>query len=117
MFDKPHRFFRVALFAVLALALLAGTALVAAAQVASGFAAVNDAQQDSIFGNTATKIIMKLGDFSSAELMAKTIGQELALFASTSTANTTGRSAAWVSRVTITRAITNATRHASNLSQ
>ena len=77
----------------------AGVALVAAAQVASGFAAVNDAQQDSIFGNTATKIIMKLGDFSSAELMAKTIGQELALFASTSTATTTGRSAAWVSPV------------------
>jgi len=75
----------------------AGVALVAAAQVASGFAAGNDAQQDSIFGNTATKIIMKLGDFASAELMAKTIGQELALFASKSTANTKGRSAAWVS--------------------
>ncbi len=75
----------------------AGVALVAAAQVASGFAAVSDAQQDSIFGNTATKIIMKLGDFASAELMAKTIGQELALFTSTSTATTKGRSAAWVS--------------------
>jgi len=75
----------------------AGVALVAAAQVASGFAAVNEAQQDSIFGNTATKIIMKLGDFASAELMAKTIGQELALFGSRSTANTKGRSAAWVS--------------------
>jgi energy-coupling factor transporter ATP-binding protein EcfA2 len=74
----------------------AGVALVAAAQVASGFAAVNEAQQDSIFGNTATKIIMKLGDFASAELMAKTIGEELALFPSRTQAQSQGRSASWV---------------------
>ena len=75
----------------------AGVGLVAAAQVASGFAIASKQQQDFIFGNCSTKVIMKLGDFPTAETMAKTIGEEITVFRSTTTANTTSRSSAWVS--------------------
>jgi intracellular multiplication protein IcmO len=75
----------------------AGVGLVAAAQVASGFSIANKQQQDFIFGNCSTKVIMKVGDFVSAETMAKTIGEELAVFASTTTVTTKSRSSAWVS--------------------
>lgn len=75
----------------------AGVGLVAAAQVASGFALASKQQQDFIFGNCSTKVIMKLGDFPTAETMAKTVGEEIAVFRSTTTARTQSRSAAWVS--------------------
>jgi len=75
----------------------AGLALVVAAQVASGFAMTSRQQQDFIFGNTATKVIMSLGDFPSADTMAKTIGEEIALFGTTSSATNTGQSASWIS--------------------
>ncbi|MFA5027876.1 MAG: TraM recognition domain-containing protein, partial [Candidatus Methylomirabilota bacterium] len=75
----------------------AGVGLVAAAQVASGFAIASKQQQDFIFGNCSTKVIMKLGDFPTAETMAKTVGEALAVFRSTMTARTQSRSAAWVS--------------------
>jgi hypothetical protein len=77
----------------------AGVGLVAAAQVASGFAVAGKAQQDFVFGNCATKIVMALGEFPSAELMAKTIGEELAHFRSATSATSKSRSAAWISPV------------------
>ena len=75
----------------------AGVGPVAAAQVASGFAIASKQQQDFIFGNCSTKVIMKLGDFPTAETMAKTVGEAIAVFRSTMTARTQSRSAAWVS--------------------
>ena len=48
----------------------AGVALVAASQVLSGFATTTTAQLDFILGNTATKVLLSLGDFPSAETMA-----------------------------------------------
>jgi hypothetical protein len=75
----------------------AHVSLVAATQVLSGFAQTNRAQLDFIMGNTATKVIMALGDFVSAETMAKTIGEELAGFATQSTTKNRGTSAAWIS--------------------
>lgn len=75
----------------------AHVSLVAATQVLSGFAQTNRAQLDFIMGNTATKVIMALGDFVSAETMAKTIGEELVEFASRSTTKNRGTSAPWIS--------------------
>lgn len=75
----------------------AHVSLVAATQVLSGFAQTNRAQLDFIMGNTATKVIMALGDFVSAETMAKTIGEELAWFATQSTTKNRGTSAPWIS--------------------
>jgi len=75
----------------------AHVSLVAATQVLSGFAQTNRAQLDFIMGNTATKVIMALGDFVSAETMAKTIGEELAGFATQSTTKNRGTSAPWIS--------------------
>lgn len=77
----------------------AGVGLVAAAQVVSGFAQIDKSRQDFIFGNTATKVIMRLGDFNSAETMAKTVGEGLAMFASVSSSHSKSRSAPWVSPV------------------
>jgi type IV secretory pathway TraG/TraD family ATPase VirD4 len=77
----------------------AGVGLVAAAQVVSGFSQIDKSRQDFIFGNTATKVIMRLGDFNSAETMSKTIGEGLAMFASTSSSHSKSRSAPWVSPV------------------
>ena len=75
----------------------ANVALVAASQVLSGFAVTNRAQLDFILGNTATKVVMALGDFTSAETMAKTIGEQLAWFATQSTTKDRGTSAPWIS--------------------
>lgn len=75
----------------------AHVALVAASQVLSGFAMRDRAQLDFIVGNTATKVIMALGDFVSAETMAKTIGEQLAWFATRSTTKDRGASAPWIS--------------------
>lgn len=75
----------------------AGVALVAAAQVVSGFATAGKAQQDFIMGNTTTKVIMTLGDFPSAEAMAKTVGEEIVLFGSATHVAQKSRSAAWIS--------------------
>ncbi|MBI4562655.1 MAG: type IV secretion system DNA-binding domain-containing protein [Candidatus Rokubacteria bacterium] len=75
----------------------AGVALVAASQVLSGFATSTKAQLDFIVGNTATKVLMSLGDFPSAETMAKTIGEERAFFATASTVAQRGTSAPWIS--------------------
>jgi energy-coupling factor transporter ATP-binding protein EcfA2 len=71
----------------------AGVALVAASQVLSGFATIHKAQLDFIVGNTATKVLMSLGDFPSAETMAKTIGEERALFTTASRVDQRGTSA------------------------
>jgi hypothetical protein len=75
----------------------AGVALVAASQVLSGFATINKAQLDFIVGNTATKVLMSLGDFPSAETMAKTIGEERAFFRTQSEVEQRGTSAPWIS--------------------
>lgn len=75
----------------------ANIALVATSQVLSGFAQSTPTQLDFILGNTATKIIMALGDFTSAETMADTIGQELAWFQTESQGKQKGTTAQWVS--------------------
>ena len=75
----------------------AGVALVAASQVLSGFATTTTAQLDFILGNTATKVLLSLGDFPSAETMAKTIGEERAFFITESRGAQRGTSAPWIS--------------------
>ncbi|MGD0265306.1 MAG: type IV secretion system DNA-binding domain-containing protein [Candidatus Methylomirabilota bacterium] len=77
----------------------AGVALVAASQVLSGFATHTKTQLDFIVGNTATKVCLSLGDFPSAETMAKTIGEERAFFATESCVAQRGTSAPWIVRV------------------
>lgn len=74
----------------------AHVSLIAASQVLSGFASVKKEQLDFILGNTATKIIMTLGDYVSAETMAETIGEQLRWFASESISTDRGTSSPWI---------------------
>lgn len=74
----------------------AHVSLIAASQVLSGFASVKKEQLDFILGNTATKIMMTLGDYVSAETMAETIGEQLRWFASESASTDRGTSSPWI---------------------
>lgn len=74
----------------------AHVSLIAASQVLSGFASVRKEQLDFILGNTATKILMTLGDYVSAETMAETIGEQLRWFDSESTSTDRGTSSPWI---------------------
>ena len=75
----------------------AQVALVAVSQVVSGFTTSDRAKLDFILGNTATKVIMSLGDPMSATTMADTIGEEVRAFATQSTVRQRGTSAPWIS--------------------